>query len=369
MISRNAKQGFFAAHWDWLVAIVGLIALLGAGVFAVLAFGEKPEDSAAATVAEFRPRNQSGAVAPVEMQPYQAAKKAIEAPGKLPEPAHHQESYLGSGRRIACEQGEEGKARSCGMPIPEDCKVCPFCGAKQPEEKKIVYDTDSDGMPDEYEKKFGLNLEKDDRFEDLDGDGFTNWEEFQAGTDPSDAKSHRDYLDSLRLELPLMETVMPFYFKSATKTPAGMRFYFFDPVKKNDYGKKGTTYSVLEGEEIGKSGFVAKGYEHKSEKRQIKGGGGAAKEIDCSVATVVRKEDGKIVKMGVDEKKKSVDVQAKLVYTRGGTKEFIVVPNNVIELNGTKYKVIAIERTQKGAKVTVEHTVNGKQRTLDALEQ
>lgn len=368
MISRNAKQGFFGAHWDWLAAGVGVAALVGGGAYAFLAFGEKPDERASALVNSFSMSGKAAAVQSVEMAAFQAAKKAIENPGKLPEPVRHQESFLGSGRRIACEQGEAGKSKSCGMPIPEDSKVCPFCGAKQPEEKKIIYDTDSDGMPDDYEKKFGLNPEKDDRAEDLDQDGFTNWEEFQMGTDPADAKSHADYLDSLRLELPLMETTLDFYFEKAEKIPAGTRYYFKDPKQKNDYGKMGKTYSVMDGDEIGKTGFLAKGYEKKSEKRKIKGGSGAAKEVDCSEATVVRKSDGKVIKMGVGEKKKSVDVQAKLVYSRNGTREFIVVPNNVIELNGTKYKVIAIERTNNGAKVTVEHTVNGKRRTLDALE-
>lgn len=35
MITRNAKDGFLAAHWDWLVAGAGALVLIGAAVLFV----------------------------------------------------------------------------------------------------------------------------------------------------------------------------------------------------------------------------------------------------------------------------------------------------------------------------------------------
>jgi hypothetical protein len=48
-------------------------------------------------------------------------------------------------------------------------------------------DSDGDGMPDEWEKKFGLNANTaDDSSSDKDGDGYTNIEEYLNSTDPTE---------------------------------------------------------------------------------------------------------------------------------------------------------------------------------------
>jgi len=49
-------------------------------------------------------------------------------------------------------------------------------------------DSDSDGMPDNYESNHGLDPLVDDSAEDPDGDGLTNLEEYDLGTNPQDPK-------------------------------------------------------------------------------------------------------------------------------------------------------------------------------------
>lgn len=51
---------------------------------------------------------------------------------------------------------------------------------------KALVDTDKDGMPDEWEMKYGLNPQDPaDAVKDADGDGYTNIEEYLNGTDPT----------------------------------------------------------------------------------------------------------------------------------------------------------------------------------------
>jgi hypothetical protein len=60
---------------------------------------------------------------------------------------------------------------------------------------KPYEDSDGDGMPDPWEKRYGLNPnDPADAAKDLDGDGYATIEEFINGTDPT------RFVDYTRLE-------------------------------------------------------------------------------------------------------------------------------------------------------------------------
>ena len=382
MISRSGNKGFFAAHYEWVAVAVGVLALAGGGLVFALSLGEEPGGAGTDEVARI---NQSKpaetGVNPLDMASYFLSLTGARSPKTIAEVSEKDSSFLASEKRVKCAK--------CKKAIPGDVKavpVCPFCGEKQAEEKKVVVDADGDGLPDEWEVRHGLNAaDAADANADADGDGFTNLEEFLAKTDPTNKNDHPPYIDSLSVELPLKETKMSFVFRRATKIPSGWRCEFFDPVRRDSYNRRGLTMTATIGQEIAsgdgkyKTGFKVKQYTPKVEKRAIKGGEGVKgaegmkRDVDVSEVVVERVKDGKCVTLVISQGKTfrlaPVDVQATLRYERGEVRRFEVVPGAEIDLNGEKFKVLDIQSVGKGATVTLENGLTGKKHTLKALEQ
>ncbi len=360
-------------HYEWIVVGVGTLALIGALAFWMMS-GDTDENSAVSAVMSRIERMKPAKVVveAIDKADYLSAVKLTKNPASLTAIAGEQENFLASERRVKCKK--------CSRSIVGDPKKfpkCPFCGEAQEAAETVVADADNDGMADEWEKRYGLNPANDDSNQDKDGDGFTNLEEYEAKTDPTDKKSHPDYLDSVTIQLPLKETYVPFVFRKGQQIPAGWRLEFFDPNRLNGFGRKGVSMMATVGEELGdldktyKTGFLIKNYEPKTAKVAVPGTEGMTRDQDVSEVTIERIKDKKIIKLVAQErtaKLTPIDVQATLVYTRGESKTFEVVTGSEIELNQEKYQVVEIKPVGNQAEVTFKNTISGKKRTLKTLE-
>lgn len=378
----NVRSGksFLIAHYDWIVLVCSLIVLIVGGNFCIQSLDNDTEQAVAAERESLQHMKPSDVkINSFDMTAMENATRLVRSPTTSANIAKDKSvekdgNFLASECRVYCtiKTDKDGKKIGCGKAIPEDlekCPKCPFCGKTRVEEKKADFDTDGDGIPDTWEKKYGLNMnDASDANSDKDGDDFTNLEEYVAKTDPTDKKDHPDYLDSLKINLPIEQTYMPFILIAANQIPSGWRCSFFNAREKDDYGRTGRTITATIGEKIGATEYVLKAFEKKEIKQDIQGGQGMTKMVDVSEALVEREGDGKKVRLTLANNKKAkpapVDIQAKLTYERRGTQEFTVVPGSELVLSGYKYKVNEIKASEKAVKITIENLLSGKKRVL-----
>jgi hypothetical protein len=95
-------------------------------------------------------------------------------------------------------------------------------------------DTDADGLPDLWEKQFGLNFLAPDATADRDADGLNNLDEYLAGTDPTNRQSTLRLAGSLgasgELSLSWMALAGRSYSLLQSTTPAGGLWTPLNPV-------------------------------------------------------------------------------------------------------------------------------------------
>jgi len=309
------KENFFKAHYDFLAAGAGVIVF----VFGLIAFipsaGVDPEEAADAYDRSLAGRvPDKSSVPAVDMSLFARAYKDANKPPVLMDVDAKKANFLASERRVLCTPAADAGQPSCNAPILSGLEKCPVCGARQISLVKIDMDFDRDGLPNDWEKKYGFNPnDASDADQDADGDGFTNAEEFKAGTDPKNKASHPDILPNLTIASDeIRTTYLPFYFKEANPIPGGRhRFTFYRLAVKDVYNSK---FTPSEGEEIGKSGFFVKAYVQKKEEREIAGSKGLKKTVSVDTVEIERKSDGKVLTLVVNQKRIPVDVQVDLAY-------------------------------------------------------
>src|SRR5213075_1131674 len=188
-------------------------------------------------------------------------------------------------------------------------------------------------VPNDWFEKFGLPIQDADVLEqDPDSDGFTNVDEWQGGTAPTDKNSHPDYLTKLHL---VSATEEPFRFMFASWVGGTFALNTIDQSEPTQFLKmgdtiRGTRYKLVK--------FV-----EKHARNQY------GTNVDVS-ELVLEHEDNKIPLTLVKEKvATSPQSVATFAYEWGGRREFELRKDQEFSLKPLeeiKYKLVEVEPTK-----------------------
>ena len=376
-----SKTNFFKEHYDWLVAVFGLALLAGAGFLFAESLDDSPEAAQAACEREIKSQNPKYKDVPKPDEILGKLKDAQKPPTLLDALDDTRGSFLASECRVRCQK--------CRCPIPADSEFCwnKECNFKQKavdEEEKLRSgkDDDGDGLPNEWERKFGLNpSDAADAKNDLDGDTFTNLEEFEAKTDPKNPDDHPDFLEFLsasnfRTEsLPFILTeVRPirdnfrFVFEPAVAKKRGQVTEYFvgevavqkkmdpAPVVGDEIVFQSATFKKVKGkmifEEV-KTGWRVLKY-NKKEEFVLKPGTEQKVRDDVSTVELERISDKRTISVQVRVKKPvAVEEQVDLVWSRGDGKPISVTTGTKFKLKNREYEVKKLAKDGNACKVTI----------------
>lgn len=197
--AAREEAGRLRQMYDKVILVVILVVLLISTLFLLFQTG-RMKARLMQDIGEQLPM-QPRQVRPLDLEAFARAQESLAHPFQM---VSRPGRLLTSELRVSCVE--------CRKPIVFDATRCPFCGAVQPEivdPKKI--DSDGDGIPDWWETKYGLNpLDLADAQNDLDDDGFSNLEEFLAGSDPKDPADAPAPVAKLRLR---RVTTEPFFLR------------------------------------------------------------------------------------------------------------------------------------------------------------
>lgn len=369
----SKKTNFFSDHWDWFAAAAGLAVL---AVFLGMFFsGTDGEQTAEEYGSSLESRSPSGkGVAKADLSKPENAFALVETPPAIAQLDPKAGSFLGSGKYVLCQN------KDCRKPIPFSLKTCVWCQAEQVEVVKDDPDTDKDGMPNEWELKYGLNpADPADADLDKDKDGFTNREEHDAKTDPSDPDSHPDYMAYFRVDGPLKQTKLPFYLLRYNELPGKRyRVYFAFPGRKDAYGQP-LNVNGVEGEEIlistvnksGKTVTSKSGYKiGKINVQQVrretlqKNGSKLMKDETVVTVQVIRISDGKTLEISLDQRNVAVDNQGVLAFDRGEFGPFTVVPGDKVKVFNREYEVVSLGGSASQPEIVIKDLKSGETHTV-----
>ena len=308
------------AAFDKIILFVALFGLLLSLILLILMVGRERQKLEDLSRKQERSRSLSQAARLLDMTFLDEGIEKLQTPEQIPAWSNR---LMVAELRVSCVK--------CGRPIPVDADVCPFrnCGAQQPAALKAkIKDSDLDGLPDEWELKYGLNPNADDALQDADADGFTNLDEYQAGSHPRDAASHPAFAEKLRV-IKIGRTPMPLSFQGVQRLSTNdVRFLLKNKrLQRDTYAKLGDTVD----------GYKLVGFEPR--KIRVKKG---TFEVDEDVSVLTVSKDGKMIPLTINRENQG-EIGASLIFLVDQTK-MVVKLGDVIKLKNNSYKIIDIKK-------------------------
>ena len=188
-------------------------------------------------------------------------------------------------------------------------------------------------VPNDWFEKFGLPIQDADALEqDPDSDGFTNLDEWQGGTDPTNKDSHPDYLTKLHL-VSATEESFPFTFASWV----GGTFAI------NSIDQSQPTQFLKVGDTIRGTDFKIVKFTEKHERNQY------GTRMDVSELLLEHKDTRAQITLVEEKVATSPQSVATFVYTWGGRREFEVRKDQEFSLKPVEeinYKLVDVQPTK-----------------------
>ena len=379
MASGNSA---FSKNYDKILLVVALALLCGAVAFWFSARGAAADVRSRCDreLASRKPVNPEVDMAAVgkRLSAFSLSMGLMEHPFEMVVNEGTKEGFFIPEIRVWCVK--------CRKPIPFSAEKCPLCGESQPSKKAKELDpnmdSDGDGLPDLWERKYGFNpLDKGDAQLDFDGDGFSNAEEYAAKTDPVDSKSHPDMVGYLRVAS--IETArLPLVFKATNHMGNNNYKCQFNYVDK-ELGNRQKTLFVKVGDVIGPldrlpgmsmnaparmTDFRLADLEwheenvfNKIENRE--------KTVKVPVAIVERVSSGRRIEFRIDKESNDAIYTVTLVQTRDGTE--IVADGGEgeaeFELDNAAYVISKVDKA-KGT-VSIVRKTDGTEISVPGMEK
>ena len=185
-------------------------------------------------------------------------------------------------------------------------------------------------VPNDWFEKFGLPVEDADALEqDPDGDGFTNLDEWQGSTDPTDKNSHPEYLSKLHL---VAATEEPFRYMFSSWVGGTFAINAIDQSEATQFLKKG---DIIRGTD-----FKIVKFNEKHDRNQY------GTRVDVSELLLEHRDTKAQVTLVKEKVATSPQSVATFVYTWGGRLEFEVRKDQEFSLKPLeqiRYKLVDVQ--------------------------